>query len=78
MLGTIFLVVGGGGGGGTGLGMAIERDGAGGWDLHPRPAWLLPFPVSAPPRGVGQTTLPHPRPLGTRPTLPLIQFYIYK
>ena len=35
-----------------------------GWDLRPRPAWLLPFLVPALPRGAGQTTLPHPRPLG--------------
>ena len=40
--------------------------GAGGWDLRPRPTWLLPFPVPTPPRGAGQTTLPHRRPLGPR------------
>ena len=49
-----------------GVGMAMGRGGAGGWDLRPRPAWLLPFPILAPPRGAGHTTLPHPRPLGPR------------
>ena len=46
--------------------MAMGRGGAGGWDLRSRPAWLLPFPILAPPRGAGHTTLPHPRPLGPR------------
>ena len=44
--------------------MAMGWGRAGGWDLRPRPAWLLPFPIPAPPRGAGHTTLPHPRPLG--------------
>ena len=35
---------------------------AGGWDLHPHPAWLLPFPIPAPPMGARQNTLPHPCP----------------
>ena len=52
------------------VGMAMGRGGAGGWDLRPRPAWLLPFPIPTPPRGAGQTTPPRPAP-------PLIQSYIY-
>ena len=56
----------------------MGQGGAGGWDLHPRPAWMLPFPFPVPtlPRGAGQTTLPHPRPLEPREDPPLIQFYI--
>ena len=49
-------------GGDFSLGMAMGQGGARGWDLRPRPTWLLPFPIPAPPRGVGKTTLPHPRP----------------
>ena len=45
-----------------GVGMAMGQGGAGGWDLRPRPTWLLPFPVPASPQGAGQTTLSHPRP----------------
>ena len=44
----------------------MGRGGAGGWDLRPRLAWLLPFPIPAPPWGARQATLPHPRPLGPR------------
>ena len=55
--------------------MARDCNGAGqgrarGWDLRPHPAWFLPFPVPALPRGAGKTTLPHPRPLGHRGDLP--------
>ena len=37
--------------------MAMGRGEARGWDLHPHPTWLSPFPIP------GQTTLPHPDPL---------------
>ena len=57
--------------------MAMGRGGAGVWDLRPRPAWLLPFPVPAPPRDAGHTTLPHPRPLGPRRDLPYPTTFAY-
>ena len=57
--------------------MAMGRGGAGGWDLRPRPTWLLPFPIPAPPWDAGHTTLPHPRPLGPREDLPYPTTFAY-
>ena len=49
------------------VGMAMGRDGAEGWDLRSRPAWI--FLAPSPPRPAphdGENFLPHPRLLRPR------------
>ena len=47
-----------------GIGMAMGRGGAEGWDLRPRPAWIfLTSSLSRPAPHDGENFLPHLRPL---------------